>query len=148
VTAALKCPLGVHPFRWGGINFGVLADIGRKPILAWGRRLLRIGTRSLGTSCAFGFTCGTGAFLKDIQTHLEKLRGEAAECLVLSNLATDPEKRQVFARLAEHITGLASAVQNEVAVEPANVVRATETAVVSRRLDPAKCFRGSWLSSY
>jgi hypothetical protein len=76
---------------------------------------------------------GKGDFMKDMQTHLEMLRKEAAECLVLSNLATDPEKRQVFARLAEHITGLASAVQNEVALQPANVARAAETAVVDHK---------------
>ena len=71
--------------------------------------------------------------MKDIQTQLEKLRSEAAQCLVASNLTTDPEKRQLFARVAEHITGLASAVQNEVAVESANVVRAAETAVVDQK---------------
>ena len=71
--------------------------------------------------------------MKDMQTHLEKLRSDAAECLVVSNLATDPEKQQRFARFAEHITGLASAVQNEVAVESANVVRAAETAVVDQK---------------
>jgi hypothetical protein len=77
--------------------------------------------------------------MKDIQTQLEKLRSEAAECLVASNLTTDPEKRQLFARVAEHITGLASAVQNEVAVESAkavesaNVVRAAETAAVDQK---------------
>jgi hypothetical protein len=64
---------------------------------------------------------------------LEKLRREAAECLVVSNVATDPEKRQLFARFAEHITGLASAVQNEVALQPANLVRAAESAVVDQK---------------
>src|SRR5579863_2331863 len=71
--------------------------------------------------------------MKDVQTQLEKLRREAAECLVLSNLATDPERRLLFATVAEQITGLASAVQKEVAVEPENVVRATETAVTDRK---------------
>lgn len=74
-----------------------------------------------------------GDFMKDIQTHLEKLRSEAAQCLVASNLTTDPEKRQLFASVAEQIPGLASAVQNEVAVESANVVRAAETAVVDQK---------------
>ncbi|MGC2315210.1 MAG: hypothetical protein WA615_01740, partial [Bradyrhizobium sp.] len=71
--------------------------------------------------------------MKDIQTHLEKLRSEAAQCLVASNLTTDPEKRQLFASVAEQITGLASAVQNAMAVESANVVRAAETAVVDQK---------------
>jgi hypothetical protein len=59
--------------------------------------------------------------MSDIQRVLEKLRTEVAECRVLSNVATDPEKRELFARVAEHISGLASAVQNELAVEPAKV---------------------------
>jgi hypothetical protein len=63
-----------------------------------------------------------GASMSDIQNVLEKLRGEVAECRVLSNVTTDPEKRELFARVAEHISGLASAVQNELVVEPAKVV--------------------------
>jgi hypothetical protein len=59
--------------------------------------------------------------MSDVQRLLEKLRGEVAECLVVSNVAADPEKRQLFARVAEHISGLASAVQNELVV-PADVV--------------------------
>jgi hypothetical protein len=68
-----------------------------------------------------------------MQTHLEKLRREAAECLVLSNLATDPAKRELFARVAEHMTELASAVQKEVAGGPLNEVRAADTAVVDQK---------------
>jgi hypothetical protein len=71
--------------------------------------------------------------MKDIQTQLEKLRGEAAECLVLSNLSTDPEKQNLFARVADHITGLASAVQNELAAEPANAVHTVEKPPVVDR---------------
>jgi len=59
------------------------------------------------------------AFMSDIRSVLEKLRSEVAECLVLSNVATDPEKRQLFARVAERISGLASAVQSELVTEPA-----------------------------
>ena len=74
-----------------------------------------------------------GDSMKDIQTHLEKLRSEAAECLVASNLTTDPEKRQLFASVVEQTPKLASAVQNEVAVESANVVRAAEAAFVDQK---------------
>jgi hypothetical protein len=73
--------------------------------------------------------------MSDVQKVLEKLRGEAAECLVVSNVATDPEKRELFARVAEHIGGLASAVQNELVV-PANAVD-----VVNR--EPANLILGS-----
>jgi hypothetical protein len=56
--------------------------------------------------------------MSDVQRVLEKLRSEVAECLVVSNVATDPEKRELFARVAEHISGLASAVQKELVVPP------------------------------
>ena len=60
--------------------------------------------------------------MSDIQSVLGKLRSEVAECLVLSNVASDPEKRQLFARVAEHISGLASAVQSELVTEPAKAM--------------------------
>jgi hypothetical protein len=64
----------------------------------------------------------TGAFMSDVQSVLGKLRSEVAECLVVSNVATDPEKRQLFARVAEHLSGLASAVQSELVTEPAKAI--------------------------
>jgi hypothetical protein len=72
-------------------------------------------------------------FMSDIQTQLEKLRREAAECLVLSNLAKEPEKQQLFARVAEHITGLAAAVQNELAIQPANAVPTAKMPVADQK---------------
>jgi hypothetical protein len=53
--------------------------------------------------------------MKDMQTHLEKLRTDAAECLLISNLATDKAKQSLFARLAEHLTGLAAEVERAIA---------------------------------
>jgi BA14K-like protein len=44
--------------------------------------------------------------MTDIQAHLKKIRSDAAECLVLSSLATDG-KREVFIRIAEHLNALA-----------------------------------------
>jgi hypothetical protein len=63
-----------------------------------------------------------GASMSDIQSVLGKLRSEVAECLILSNVATDPEKRQLFAKVAEHINGLASAVQSELVTEPVKAI--------------------------
>ena len=37
--------------------------------------------------------------MKDMEAHLEKLRAEAAECRLISDLATDKEKRELFYRL-------------------------------------------------
>jgi len=34
--------------------------------------------------------------MKDYQKHLEKLRADAAECLLISDQATNPEKQELF----------------------------------------------------
>jgi hypothetical protein len=53
--------------------------------------------------------------MKDMQAHLEKLRSDAAECGLIGNLATNLEKKELFARLAEHLTVLASEVERAIA---------------------------------
>jgi hypothetical protein len=50
--------------------------------------------------------------MKDYQARLEKLRTDAAECRLISDLATDPAKREVFDRLALHLTTLADQVEH------------------------------------
>ena len=52
--------------------------------------------------------------MKDIQTHLNKIRSDAAECLVLGSLAPDG-KREVFTRIAEHLNGLAVDLEKSIA---------------------------------
>ncbi|MGY4501629.1 hypothetical protein ACVWYH_005560 [Bradyrhizobium sp. GM24.11] len=52
--------------------------------------------------------------MKDMQAQLEKLRKEAAECALIRDLATDPKKRELFARLAEHLDVLASEVERAI----------------------------------
>ncbi len=49
--------------------------------------------------------------MQDYQTHLEKLRTDAAECRLICDLATDPAKRELFDRLATHLTSLADQVE-------------------------------------
>jgi hypothetical protein len=46
-----------------------------------------------------------------MQAHLDKLRGDVAECALIRDLATDPEKRAIFTRLAEHLGALADEVE-------------------------------------
>ncbi|MCK1545279.1 hypothetical protein IVB12_25900 [Bradyrhizobium sp. 179] len=53
--------------------------------------------------------------MKDMQAQSEKLRRDAAECAPIRDLATDPKKRELFARLAEHLEVLASAVEQAIA---------------------------------
>ena len=57
--------------------------------------------------------------MKDMQAHLEKLRANAAECKLISELATDRKKRELFARLAEH--------HNVLATEVAQAIRSMRT---------------------
>ena len=51
--------------------------------------------------------------MQDYLNHLEKLRKDAAECRLISDLATDTAKRDLFDRLALHLTTLADQVERE-----------------------------------
>jgi hypothetical protein len=53
--------------------------------------------------------------MKDMQESLDKLRSDAAEFSVISVLATDPQKREHYARLADHLNVLASEIARAVA---------------------------------
>jgi len=53
--------------------------------------------------------------MQDMQAHLEKLRTDAAECALIRDLATDPQKRELFSRLAEHLATLAREVEAAIA---------------------------------
>ena len=63
--------------------------------------------------------------MKDMQEHLEKLRVQIAECEIIRDLATDPKKRELFGRLAEHHKVLAAEIekamsdQDRIVQEPA-----------------------------
>ena len=49
--------------------------------------------------------------MQDYLAHLEKLRAHAAECAHIRDLATDLAKREVFDRLALHLSTLAHQVE-------------------------------------
>jgi len=53
--------------------------------------------------------------MKDMQAQLDKLRTDAAECALIRDLATAPKKRELFTRLAGHLTVLASEVERAIA---------------------------------
>jgi hypothetical protein len=57
--------------------------------------------------------------MKDIQTHLDKIRSDAAECVLLSNLVADG-KGEVFARTAEHLNALALEIETTIATNSAD----------------------------
>ncbi|WP_249155580.1 hypothetical protein [Bradyrhizobium japonicum] len=50
-----------------------------------------------------------------MQAQLEKLRTDAAECALIRDLATEPKKRDLFTKLAEHLTILADEVERAIA---------------------------------
>ena len=52
--------------------------------------------------------------MKDMQAHLDKLLEEAAECKLISELATDKTKRNLFEKLAEHYQILATEVEQAI----------------------------------
>jgi hypothetical protein len=53
--------------------------------------------------------------MQDMKVHLEKLRSDTAECALIRDLATEPEKRALFTRLVDHLATLASEVEAAIA---------------------------------
>jgi len=56
--------------------------------------------------------------MQDMRTHLEKLQVQVAECEMIRDLATDPTKRELFARLAEHFKILAAEIERAMKERP------------------------------
>jgi hypothetical protein len=55
--------------------------------------------------------------MTDMQVRYEKLLADAAECALLRDLETDSEKRELFARLSEHLGVLASLMERAVGLQ-------------------------------
>lgn len=49
--------------------------------------------------------------MKDYLASVEKLRADAAEAAIIRDLATDRTKREMYARLHEHLNRLADEVE-------------------------------------
>jgi hypothetical protein len=58
--------------------------------------------------------------MQDLREKLEKLRTDAEDCALISKLATDMAKRQIFAKLAEHLGQLANDVEAVIATKIAS----------------------------
>lgn len=52
--------------------------------------------------------------MRDMHKHLEKLRVQIAECEMIRDLASDPGKRELFRRLAEHHKVLAMEIEKAI----------------------------------
>ncbi len=81
-----------------------------------------------------GHLKGYKGSMTDIQAHLDKIRSDAAECILLSSLATDG-KREVFARTAEHLNALASEIEKTIATSTADKGTRGESVHVARPAD-------------
>jgi hypothetical protein len=55
--------------------------------------------------------------MNDMEEQLLKLRAEAESCSNISKLATDPQKRDLFTKLAQHFNVLASEVARAIAAK-------------------------------
>jgi hypothetical protein len=53
----------------------------------------------------------------DMQVRYEKLLADAAECAQLRDFATDPEKRELFGRLSDHLNSLATLMQRAMGLQ-------------------------------
>jgi hypothetical protein len=62
--------------------------------------------------------CSIGV-MKDLKAKLEKLRVEAAECDLISKLATDRAKRGLFERLSRQLLDMAAEVEAAIAAKTA-----------------------------
>jgi hypothetical protein len=58
--------------------------------------------------------------MMDMQARCQKLLADAAECATLRDRATDAEKRELFARLSDHLGVLASLMERAVDMQTAN----------------------------
>ena len=56
-----------------------------------------------------------GRAMRDMQTQVEKLRVDAEDCALISRLATNPSKQELFERLAKHLETLALEVERAIA---------------------------------
>jgi hypothetical protein len=53
--------------------------------------------------------------MRDMQAQLDNLLEQAADCARIASKATDAAKQELFARLAQHFTVLASEVEKAIA---------------------------------
>jgi hypothetical protein len=55
--------------------------------------------------------------MMDLQARYERLLADAAECATLRDLATDAQKRELFARLSNHLGVLASLMERAIELQ-------------------------------
>jgi hypothetical protein len=88
--------------------------------------------------------------MQNMKAHLEKLLTDAEECALISKLATDMRKRELFANLAAHLKVLADQVQAAIREREAGdrtCVGRAELSAPRRVIEvhlPPRCNRATW----
>jgi predicted aldo/keto reductase-like oxidoreductase len=59
--------------------------------------------------------------MQDLNQQLEKLRTDAEDCALISKLATDKDKRELFARLSSQLQKMADDVEKAIAARLAGL---------------------------
>ena len=59
--------------------------------------------------------------MKDLKAELEKLLVNAEDCDLIARLATDPDKRQTFSRIATQLREMAAELRAEIAARSAHI---------------------------
>ena len=77
--------------------------------------------------------------MKDYRIHLETLRKQAAESALISDPATAPQKRELFATHAAHLNALAAEVERAMSNEEASASPGLSALLVPKfsRTDPS-----------
>jgi hypothetical protein len=87
------------------VSGSVGIQAGRKPIIVgrWRRRACNRYAVPAGATS-----------MHDMRKYLEKLHLDAVDCAVISKRATDPQKKELFDRLADHLAMLASELERAI----------------------------------
>ena len=111
VIAALCEGVGVRTAaRLTGVNRGTVGNLALRVGLGCMSRpapTLAMGLPSLS------YALGAMA-MQDEQTYLRKLQRDAIDCALISKRATDPEKEQLFGRLAENLALLTAELERAI----------------------------------
>jgi hypothetical protein len=70
--------------------------------------------------------------MRDLEAKLEKLRVDAADCDLISKLATDRAKRELFARLSRQLLAMAAEVETLIAEKKAGKTEGPTTGETNR----------------
>jgi hypothetical protein len=87
-------------------------------IMAAGVRPIPLRRNTGHASTCLRSSAGEVWSMQDMRAQVEKLHVQIAECELIRDLATDPKKRELFTRLAEHFKVLVADIEKVMAAAP------------------------------